>query len=79
MHWFCSIISQKLQSLYDWLVLLFELGVLMILFLVFFVESAGSRPVGGGQDAVIPLVELVEVAVHLVYRHRLGVHDDPDE
>ena len=52
----------------------------MILFLVFFfVESAGSRPVGGGQDAVIPLVELVEVAVHLVYRHRLGVHDDPDE
>ena len=35
------------------------------------------RPVGGGQDAIVPLIELVKVAVHLVDGHRLGVHDDP--
>ena len=36
-----------------------------------------AQPVGGGKDAVIPLVELVKEAVHLVDGHGLRVHDDP--
>ena len=36
-----------------------------------------SEPVSGGEDAVIPLVELVKEAVHLVDGEGLGVHDGP--
>ena len=36
-----------------------------------------AQPVSGGKDAVIPLVELVKEAVHLVDGQGLGVHDGP--